>query len=403
MQISEVIGSAGQSLTGNKLRTGLTMLGIIIGISSVIMITSIGQGAIAFVTDQLNILGASYFRIAPGQNSFSQVASSANPLTTKDAQALRNSDITNLNQIAPLALATATVTTVDEQTRTTIRGVPPELLQILNPKIVYGNFISEIDNETKDKVAVIGVELAEELFGENTNPVGESIRIDNTRYQIIGVSEATNALTSNIFNNDVLIPINSLITYITGVDKLFQITVSVDNQDRLQQTIQDVEVFLRDYRDIDPDEEADFFIQSFEETLDTIQTVTGLLTAMVAGISGISLIVGGVGVMNIMLVTVTERTKEIGLLKAIGAKQADILIQFLIEAMTLSLIGGLIGIGLGVFGAFIVSLVANIPFVVKPLSLILAVGISSLVGIVFGLYPARRAAQLNPIDALRYE
>ncbi len=403
MQLTQVINSSQQALKGNKLRTALTMLGIIIGISSVILITSIGQGAIAYITDQLNILGASYFRIAPGQNAFSQVATTANPLTTEDAQALKDSNITNLKLIAPLGLSTATVASADEKTRTTIRGVPSQIEEILSPKLVYGNFISETNDNNKEKVAVVGIELAEELFGEDTNPVGESIRIDNTRYKVIGVTEASNALTSNIFNNNVLVPINSLITYITGVDKLFQITVSVENEDLLNQTMADTEAFLREYRDIEPDEDADFFIQGFQETLDTIQTVTGLLTTMVAGISGISLIVGGVGVMNIMLVTVTERTKEIGLLKAIGAKQQDILIQFLIESVTLTLAGGIIGIILGVLGSFIISQLANIPFVVSPLSIILAVGVSSLVGVIFGLYPARKAARLNPIDALRFE
>jgi len=403
MQYSEVVSTAFLSLKSNKLRTGLTMLGIVIGISSVILITSVGQGAVAYITDQLNILGASYFRIAPGQNAFSQVATSANPLTTEDAQAIQDAGINNLNLVAPLAISTATVTTKDEKTRTTIRGVPPELLEILNPKIIYGEFISDSHNQSREKVAVIGVELAEELFGQDTNPVGESVRVDTTRYRVIGVSEATNALTGNIFNSNVLIPINSLITYVTGTDELFQITVSVHDDTLLQETIDDVEFFLRDYRDIEDGEDADFFVQSFEETLTTIQTVTGLLILIVAAISAISLVVGGVGVMNIMLVTVTERTKEIGLLKAIGAKQNDILIQFLFEAITLSGVGGIIGIILGVSGAFIVSKFAGIPFVVSPISVVLAVSVSSLVGILFGLYPARRAARLSPIDALRYE
>lgn len=403
MQYRQILISSYDSLKSNKLRTGLTMLGIIIGISSVILVNSIGQGATAFITNQLSILGASYFRIAPGQNSFSQAAATANPLTLEDAKALENSGINNLDLVAPLGLSTALVSTSDETTRTTIRGVPPNLEQILKPKLVYGQFLSPESDTNKEKVAVVGVDLAKELFGEETNPVGEYIRIDTSRYRVVGVTEATNALTSAIFNNNVLVPINSLITYITGEDKLFQITVSVYDDTILNETATDVEDFLREYRDIKPGEDADFFIQSFEETLGTIQTVTGLVTLMVSGISGISLVVGGVGVMNIMLVTVTERTKEIGLLKAIGAKEKDILTQFLTEAVTLTMVGGVVGILIGISGSLIVSRIANIPWVVNPVSVFTAVAVSSLVGIIFGLYPARQAAKLSPIDALRYE
>lgn len=395
--------SAQQSLQSNLLRTGLTMLGIVIGIASVILITAIGQGALAYITQELSVFGSSNFRVAPGQDAFSQFASTANPITTDDAQAIQESGIPNIQLIAPLAISTATVSTKDEQTRTTIRGVPPEAEQILQPNINYGQFISPDHELYKDKVAVLGYELANELFGEDTNPVGESIRINNNRYRVIGVSQASSALSSNIFNSNVLVPVNTLITHISGEDELFQIVIRVENETLLNQTVADVDEFLREYRGIDPDEDADFFIQSFEETLVTIQTVTNLLTAMIVGISGISLVVAGVGVMNIMLVTVTERTKEIGLLKAIGAKNQDILAQFMIESVTLTLVGGLIGIAVGLAAAYLVTSAVKIPFVISYWSILFSVGVSSLVGVVFGLYPAKKAAELNPIDALRYE
>jgi len=403
MRYKVVAFSSFKSLRNNPVRTGLTMLGIIIGISAVIIISSLGQGAVAFITNELSVFGSSNFRIAPGQNSFTQVAQTANPLTTKDADAISNSHLSNIKLVAPLGFANATVTTPDEKTRTTIRGMPSQVEQILEPKIIYGEFISETNDNNREKVAVLGLELSQELFGQDTNPVGESIRVDNIRYRIIGVTQASSAISANLFDNNVIVPISSLITHITGKDELFQIVIRVENENLLKQTVTDVEEFLREYRDIKPDEDADFFTQSFDETLTTIQTVTGLLTAMITGISGISLLVGGIGVMNIMLVTVTERTKEIGLLKAIGARDQDILAQFLFESITLSVVGGIIGITLGVIGAFTASLAANIPFVISPLSIIIAVSVSTLVGIVFGLYPARRAAQLNPIDALRYE
>ena len=200
-----------------------------------------------------------------------------------------------------------------------------------------------------------------------------------------------------------VLPLETMATLITGNDAVFEIVMSVHDESLLDQTMDDVEAFMRDRRNLDEDDENDFTLLSQAEALGTIQTVTGLLTAMVAGISSISLIVGGVGVMNIMLVTVTERTKEIGLLKAIGAKEKDILLQFLIESVSLSVVGGIFGILIGAGGAFIVAQIANIPFVVSLTTVVLAVGVSSLVGIIFGLYPARRAAKLNPIDALRHE
>jgi len=403
MQFSEIINSSQQALRGNRMRTGLTMLGIIIGISSVILISSIGQGAVAFITNELSVFGTNYFQVAAGQNAFSSMAGTSTPITTKDYEALENSDISNIESIAPFGFASSRISSDFEKTNALVYGLTTESQIILKPDIVFGEFISETDNTNNAKVAVLGFDIAEELFGENTNPEGESIRIDNTRFRVIGVTKASGALTAGFFNNAVNIPLNSMITHITGVDELVEIDISVVDENLLNQTIDDVEVFLRDFRDIEDDEDSDFYFQSFKDSLKIIQTVTNLLTAMIVGISGISLVVGGVGVMNIMLVTVTERTREIGLLKAIGAKEKDILIQFLIESVTLSVSGGVIGILIGISGAYGISKLANIPFVVSPITIIIAVGVSSLVGIIFGLYPARRAAKLNPIDALRYE
>lgn len=402
MQVRELILSSSQALKGNLLRTSLTVLGIVIGISSVILISSIGQGAVAFINDQLSVFGTNFFRVAPGENPFSAFAGTNSPITTDDAQALKDADISNVNIIAPVAVTSRNISAGEEKTATSIYGTDPDTQLIFKPEILYGDFLTEADNESVSHVAVVGVNISEDIFGENTNPVGQSLRIDNSRYRIIGVSQASGAF-GNIFNNGINIPINTMITDVTGKDELLEIVISVDNQDRLKETITDVEDTLREYRDIEEGEEADFFTQSFVDTLGTITSVTSLLTLAVAGISAISLIVGGVGVMNIMLVTVTERTREIGLLKAIGAKERDILVQFLVESVTLSLLGGIIGIATGIAGAFLVSLVAGIPFVVSPITIVLAVITASAVGAAFGLYPARRAARLNPIDALRYE
>lgn len=403
MQFNEIISSTQQALSGNPLRTGLTMLGIIIGISSVILITSIGQGAVAFISDELSVFGTNYFQIAPGENALSSLAGTNNPLTTDDVEALRQADLANVESIAGFAFANGRISSEFEKTSALIYGLTNEAQIILKPDMVYGEFVSETDNETAARVAVLGYDIAETLFGENTDPVGETIRIENTRYRVVGVTQSSGALTAGFFNNAINIPLNTMIEDIIGSDELVEIDVSVYDEALLNQTIEDVKVVLREHRDIAEGEDDDFNIQSFKDSLATIQTITGLLTVIVAGISGISLIVGGVGVMNIMLVTVTERTKEIGLLKAIGAKNKDIMIQFLIESVTLTVAGGVVGILIGISGAYLIAQVANIPFVVSLTSIVIAVAVSSLVGVIFGLYPARRAAKLNPIDALRYE
>jgi putative ABC transport system permease protein len=219
----------------------------------------------------------------------------------------------------------------------------------------------------------------------------------------VGVSNSSSALAGGILNNAVFVPITVVFNEISGQKVIQEVDVLVHDVNQINQTMEDVRVLLRDRHGLEEDEEDDFQIQSAQDILTTVQTITGLLTAMIVGISGISLVVGGVGVMNIMLVSVTERTKEIGLLKSIGAKEKDILSQFLIEAVIMTLSGGIVGIIIGISGAYLISLVAGIPFVVSIPAIVIAVGVSTLVGVAFGLYPARRAARLSPIDALRYE
>ncbi|MDP4030970.1 MAG: ABC transporter permease [Patescibacteria group bacterium] len=404
MRFSEIVNSAQEALKGSRLRTALTMLGIIIGISSVILISSIGQGAVAYITDEFSSFGTNFFQITSGRGFLAALGGTSNPLTKKDADAIgEESGIDNIESVTAFTFTSGQVAVDDVENTYLIYGMTSESQVILKPDLVYGEFFSQIHDDGVHSVVVIGQDVAKDLFGEDTNPVGESIRIDNSKYRIIGVTKSGGGLSGSQFNNAVNMPLETMTTKITGDDAIQEMDISVYDESQLNQTMDDVEVFLRDRRNLDEDQESDFTLQSQAETLERIQKITGLLTAMVAGISGISLIVGGVGVMNIMLVTVTERTKEIGLLKAIGAKDKDILSQFLIESMTLSVVGGIIGILIGVTGAFIVAQIANIPFVVSITTVVLAVAVSSLVGIIFGLYPARRAAKLNPIDALRHE
>ncbi len=403
MDYKEIIQTALQSLRRNIMRTALTMIGIIIGITSVILIVSIGRGAVAFITNELSSFGTDYFQIAPGSSTFSSIAGS-NTLSLQDVEAIqKDASLTNVNKVAPASVSTAVVTANGEEDTVTVMGTNHAMFDILKPDITYGEVLSEESDLGAEKVAVIGTDVAETFFGVDTDPTGETLRVQDSTFRVIGVAHSSSALAGSVMNNAIFIPIQVAFSDLTGEEKIQEIDISVKDENQMNQTIDDVEYLLRDRHNLSEGQESDFRIQSAGDILSTVQTITGLLTTMIAAISGISLVVGGVGVMNIMLVSVTERTKEIGLLKAIGAKEQDILTQFLIEAVVMTLAGGVIGIILGITGAYLISLVAGIPFVVDVIAILVAVGVSTLVGVIFGLYPARRAARLSPIEALRYE
>lgn len=404
MEYRELLLASIQALKANILRTLLTMLGIIIGISSVILIVSIGQGAVSFVTNELSSFGTNIFSINPGSSLISATAGGSNTLTLDDVDAIKNDkSLTNIDKVAIVGQGSVKVSANEIDKSYLAQGVTQEMYDVIKPDIIYGEFISEENILGSEKVVVLGIDVVEDFFGKSTDPVGERIKINNIPFRIIGVAETKSVLFGGVFNKMVIIPINVMFDQILGREYVQEIDISVKNSDLMNQTMADVENLLRDRHSLKEGEENDFILQSFQDFLSTTQTITNLLTLMVAAISAISLVVGGVGVMNIMFVSVTERTKEIGLLKAIGAKEKDILTQFLIEAVVMTMVGGIIGIILGVFGAFLISLVVGIPFVISPIAVIIAVGVSMSVGIIFGIYPAKRAAMLSPIDALRYE
>ncbi|HVT01675.1 MAG TPA: ABC transporter permease [Patescibacteria group bacterium] len=405
MDYQNLFIQAVQSLRKNILRTSLTMLGIVIGISAVILIVSLGQGAVQFITNELSSFGTNYFQINPGSNQISSIAGGRKTLTLQDAEAIRrNPLLTNVETVIPFASTSVPVSANRIDKSLLAYGMTSDASKMLNVDMIYGQFLTDEDNLTSSKVAVIGADAAKDFFGEDTNPVGQTIRIDNKPFRIIGVAKSGSGFFGGFFNNAVYIPLNVALNQIIGQDAgLQEIDVAVKNTDLMNQTIADTKTLLRQRHHIREGNDDDFIIQSFQDALTTVQTITSLLTLVVAAISGISLVVGGVGVMNIMLVTVTERTREIGLLKSIGAKKKDILSQFLMESVVITLAGGIIGITIGIGGAFLISLVAPIPFVISVPAIIIAVGVAIFVGIAFGIYPARRAANLTPIEALRYE
>lgn len=403
MDYKEIGKNSFQALRNNKLRTSLTMTGIIIGITAVILIYSIGQGAVAFITNELASFGTDYFQINPGTSQISTFAGSK-ALTFDDLEAIKSdTSLTNIKMVAPFEMTSVKVSANGEEKDLLIYGTTHETLDILRPDIIDGEFITEEQELTSEKAAVLGKDAAETFFGKDSSPVGETIRINNRTFRVTGILSSSSVLGGGFINNALFIPIDVVSKEIVGEEKLQEIDVSVYDQNSINQTMEDVEILLRDKHNLKEGDENDFRISSAQDILATVHTITSLLTTMIAAISGISLVVGGVGVMNIMLVSVTERTREIGLLKAIGAKQKDILTQFLMESVAMTLVGGVIGIILGTAGAFAVSLVFNIPFVVSISAIVIAVGVSTIVGITFGLYPARKASRLSPIDALRYE
>jgi putative ABC transport system permease protein len=403
MEYLEIVKSAISALKNNKLRTSLTMIGIIIGITSVILIYSIGQGAVAFITRELSSFGTDYFQINPGNSQFSTFAGSQS-LTFEDMEAIENDkSLTNIKYVVPMSMASVKVQANGEEDELLTYGTTHQAAEILKPDIIEGEFLTEEQVLSSENVAILGEEAAETFFGEESSPVGQTIRIHGKIFRVTGVLSSSSALAGGVIKNSIFIPVDVVTNEILGRKVLQEIDISVHDQTTINQTMDDVEIILRDRHDLDENDQNDFQIASAQDILTTVETITSLLTAMIVGISGISLVVGGVGVMNIMLVSVTERTKEIGLLKAIGAKQKDILTQFLVESIVMTLIGGIIGIIIGISGAWLVSKLAGIPFVVSIPAILIAVGVSTLVGIVFGLYPARRAARLSPIDALRYE
>lgn len=403
MDYLEIIRSAIFALKTNVLRTSLTMLGIIIGITAVILIYSIGRGAVTFITNELTSFGINYFQINPGENQLSTFAGSQ-ALTFEDLETIeKDESLTNIKSVAPFAMASVPVSANDKEKELLTYGVTHESVDILRPEIISGEYISEEQEVASEKIVVLGKDASEEFFGEDTSPVGELISINNSTYRIIGVIESSSVLAGGFINNSIFVPINIVTDQILGEERLQEIDVSVHDPNSINQTIEDVEALLRERHELTEGQENDFQIASAQDILSTVQTITGLLTILISAISGISLVVGGVGVMNIMLVSVTERTKEIGLLKAIGAKEKDILAQFLTESVVMTLIGGMVGIILGISGAFLTALLFKIPFIVSIPAILIAVGVSMIVGIAFGFYPARRAARLSPIDALRYE
>jgi len=409
------------ALRTNKLRSVLTMLGIIIGVGAVVTLLSVGRGVERYIADAFGSIGTNLLFILPGSaeettgSGPSQIVQGnvvlGPALTVRDVQGLRDTvRAPHVGLVSPEVQSVGTLSTGGTSRQTVVSGVTSEYTDVRSWPVVLGRFISETDVASRARVVVLGYTVAESLFSDGPDPIDQIVRINRLPYRVIGVLEPKGGSLFGDVDDQALVPLSTaqvdLSTLRTreGLPVVTFIYVRLEDDSDREAATREIQTILRAQHNIDFRDEDDFSVFSQADFLAAFGAITGVVTIFLSAIAGISLVVGGIGIMNIMLVTVTERTREIGLRKAIGAKRRDILAQFLVEATMLSLMGGLLGVTLGVSGALLISqLLEGFEATVSLAAIGLAVSFSAAVGLFFGMYPAVRASRLNPIEALRYE
>lgn len=404
--ISDLLKETIRSLTGNKVRSGLTILGIVIGIASVIAMVSIGQGAKNTIERSIEAIGSNLIIVMPGSQRGGSVSAgrgSAQTLTLEDATAIET-EIQSIKGVAPEVSRRYQITAKGNNTNTQVVGTVPDYLEVRNVKIDSGTFITDQQIKASAKVAILGPTTRDDLFGTGVDPIGQTIRVNKVDFQIVGVTQLKGGAGFSNPDDYVYVPISSAQHFLSGDAYVSNISVAAQDQNVMAAVQNDITDLLLKRHKITGSAEADFSTMNQTDIIATASSITSTFTMLLASIAGISLLVGGIGIMNMMLTTVTERTREIGLRKAVGIRKIYINLQFLAEAVMLTFFGGVVGVLLGWIASIVISsLVASLKTQVSLSSVLLAFGVSAGVGIVFGFYPARRAANLSPIEALRYE
>ena len=403
MQLGETVAVAFQSIRANKLRAALTMLGIVIGVGAVITMVALGSGAQKAVEDRIASLGANLLNVYPGQMNVRGVATEQRvSLTVDDADALRR-DAPLLSNVVPELSSQQQVKYGGQNINVSVVGSTANYAKVRNYEVPYGRMFTQGDDQARERYAVLGAQVPEMLGANPAAMIGQSVQVRGIPFEIIGVLSEKGAQGFQNPDEQILIPLQTARFRVFGTDRLRTITVEVAPSVPLEQGMVDLERVLRREHKIRPGAENDFRVRNQREFLATQQAATQVFTGLLASIAAVSLIVGGIGIMNIMLVSVTERTREIGVRKALGATKLNILLQFLIEALVLCISGGAIGIILGVSAAIGLSKLMHWNTLISPSSIAIAFAFSAGVGLFFGIWPARKAASLDPITALRYE
>ncbi|MBP9750852.1 MAG: ABC transporter permease [Candidatus Peribacteraceae bacterium] len=407
MNLLENIRGALGAIVSNKLRSSLTMLGIVIGVASVVLMVAIGQGAQRSVTSQIQSLGTNLLTISPGSPSQTNVrgatgGASASALTMEDVAALKE-HVTGLSGLAPSTSTRGQVVVGANNASTTVLGATADYATVRNTPVAIGRFVTDADVEQVAKVVVLGSTVVQNVFPNNPQPIGEDIRIQGTIFTVVGVLTSKGSTGFQNADDQVIVPLTTLQQRLTGQKTVSTISASVADPEQMEQAQAVITAVLMNSHGLTDPAKQDFTVLNQADAVETLNQVTQIFTLLLGGIAGISLLVGGIGVMNIMLVSVTERTREIGIRKAIGAKKKDILLQFLIEATVLSVLGGAIGVAISAVVSFGVKTFFAFDASISAMSVVLALLFSIGVGIFFGLLPAWQAAKLRPIQALRYE
>lgn len=406
MNVKNLLKAALRSLEKNKMRTFLTMLGIIIGVGSVIAMLAIGQGSRQSIQEQISSLGTNVLMIFPQASSTGGVrmeAGSSQRMTIEDLNAIRER-CPSVAYITPQVRTSGQLVNGNSNWRTSVYGVYPDYFNIRDLKLTSGAVFTMNDDRSAAKVCIVGQTVVTNLFGEGTDPVGSFIRINKIPFEIVGITEKKG---QNAFGQDqddiVVAPFSTVQKRMMAVTYIQSMLASAVSEPLIPTASQEITDVLKAKHNLGPSEDPDFTIRTQTDIADMATATSKILTILLATIASISLLVGGIGIMNIMLVSVTERTREIGIRMSVGARGRDVLLQFLIEALLISLIGGFIGISLGVIASQLIASILKWPVTISAESILMSFLFSSAIGIFFGWYPARKAARLNPIEALRYE